>query len=264
MIGFCILSSGSKGNATYIESPQTKLLLDCGINYKQLTLKLKEIERSPDDIDAILVSHEHSDHIKGIEKLAKDHDIPIFANSGTIKEMLKEFSTRPRFKVFTTGETFEYKDMVIRPFSIQHDTVDPVAFTIEMEGIKLGFCTDLGFATSYTEQELKGCNYLVLEANHEVDLVHASSRPAVYKERVLSRMGHLSNDQCADLLARIYHEGLEEVFLAHLSEECNQPDIALSKIATYLKQRAIDLPLSIAHQHQITPSLNLMGRIIPS
>ena len=257
MIGFCILSSGSKGNATYIESPQAKLLLDCGINYKQLRLKLEEIERSPSDIDAILVSHEHGDHIKGIEKLAKDHDIPIFANSATIKEMLKEFSFRPRFKVFTTGETFEYKDMIIHPFSIQHDTVDPVAFTIEMMGLKFGFCTDLGFATSYTEQELKGCNYLVLEANHEVAFVHASSRPSVYKERVLSRLGHLSNDQCADLLAKIYHGELEEVFLAHLSEECNHPDVALTKIKNHLEGCGIKVKLSVALQHQISKIVGL-------
>jgi phosphoribosyl 1,2-cyclic phosphodiesterase len=249
---FCILSSGSKGNATYVESKEAKLLFDCGINYKQLCIKLEEIGQVASEIEAVVISHEHGDHIKGVERLVKEHDIPIFANSSTIKEILKEFSFRPKFRVFTTGEAFHYKDMVIQPFSIQHDTVDPVAFTITVGEEKLGLCTDLGFATSSIEHELKGCRYLVLEANHEVDLVHASSRPNVYKERVLSKMGHLSNDQCAELLSRVYHPGLEKVFLAHLSQECNRPEIALEKVSKYLEKKLIKVELLIAHQDQVT------------
>lgn len=253
MKGFCTLSSGSKGNATLIESDEALLLLDCGIPYKQLCLKLQEVGKSVEEIDAVMVSHEHSDHIKGIEKLVKEHDIPIFANSGTVREMRKAFSFHPRFKVFTTGEVFEYQDMVIHPFSILHDTIDPVAFTIEMGDVKLGICTDIGFITSYIEENLKGCHYLIIEANHEVDLVHASSRPLVYKERVLSRMGHLSNGECAKLLSNIYHEHLQHVVLAHLSEECNHPDIALGKIVGYLEEKGIKIPFSIASQNAVSP-----------
>jgi phosphoribosyl 1,2-cyclic phosphodiesterase len=250
--GFCPLASGSKGNAIYFESDEVKLLIDCGISYKRLRECLEQIGRSVDDLEAVLVTHEHSDHIKGIERLVKEQNIPVFANSDVTREIIDEFDHKPRFKVFTTGETFEYKDLVIHPFSIQHDTVDPVAFTIESGGIKLGLCTDLGLATSHVAQKLQGCNYLVVEANHEVDLVHASSRPPVYKDRVLSRQGHLSNEQCAQLIEQIYHDGLRHIFLAHLSEECNQPDIALQRISDYLGEKGIEVPMEIAHQSKVS------------
>lgn len=252
MNGFCPLASGSKGNSIYIGTSNTRILIDAGISCKALQEKLSLISVDIRDIDAILITHEHVDHIRGISSIALKHKIPIFANSDTAHAILETLDTSPRFKIFSTGETFEFGDLEIHPFSIQHDTLDPVAFTIRTSSLKLGFCTDLGFVSSLVKTHLKECDYLYIEANHEPSMVHASSRPMVYKQRVLSRQGHLSNQQCAELLAEIAHPDLKHIHLAHLSEECNHPDRALEVIRASLPS---PIPLSIALQHQISNSI---------
>lgn len=252
MKGFCPLASGSKGNCIYVGTDQAKILIDAGLSAKSINEKLNQIGVSLDQIDAILITHEHTDHIKGLDQLAFRHRIPIFSNTETAKGICEVFGDCPSFKLFTTGETFEYKDMEIHPFSIQHDTLDPVAFTIKVGQLKLGFCTDLGFVTTLVKNSLKNCDYLYLEANHQVSMVHASSRPLIYKQRVLSRQGHLSNDECADLLAEIYHDNLKHVHLAHLSSECNAPDLALEIIHSKLQHK---LNLSIAYQDKVSRAI---------
>lgn len=246
---FCPLASGSKGNALFLEGEETKLLIDVGISFKALCEKLGEIDVDIGEIDAILVTHEHGDHIRGLEKTANALDIPIFANSETAKGALQEMKSRPRFKIFSTGESFEFGEMEIHPFSVQHDTLDPVAFTIRLGGVKLGICADLGFVSTLVRAHLIECDYLYLEANHEPSMVYACSRPAVYKQRVLGRQGHLSNDACAELLAEIDHPGLKHVYLAHLSSECNNPELALKKVREAVGR---DLSLSIAHQEKVS------------
>jgi phosphoribosyl 1,2-cyclic phosphodiesterase len=232
MYGFCPLASGSKGNALFLGSQNTKILIDAGISTKSLIEKLSQIQVSLDEIDAILISHDHSDHISGLKTLAIKQGIPVLANAETAKGICSALGACPKFKIFETGETFEFEDLKIHPFSIQHDTVDPVAFTLEVDQIRLGVCADLGFATSLVKNRLQGCDYLYLEANHEPAMVHASSRPLIYKQRVLSRNGHLSNEECANLLADIVHPELKHVYLAHLSSECNTPIHALNRVQT--------------------------------
>ena len=143
MFKFCPLASGSKGNTIYVGTGETKLLIDAGISFKALGEKLGEIDVDVGEIDAILVTHEHGDHIRGLEKTANKLGIPVFANSETAKAAIGEMRERPRFKIFSTGEAFEYGEMEIHPFSVQHDTLDPVAFTIRIGEIKIGVCADL-------------------------------------------------------------------------------------------------------------------------
>ena len=252
MKGFCPLASGSKGNSIYVGTGSTRILIDAGISCKAAQEKLSQIGVDIRDIDAIIITHEHVDHIRGISSIALKHNIPIFANSDTAHAILETLDTSPRFKIFSTGETFEFGDLEIHPFSIQHDTLDPVAFTIRTANLKLGFCTDLGFVSSLVKTHLKECDYLYIEANHEPSMVHSSSRPMVYKQRVLSRQGHLSNQQCAELLSEIAHPNLKHIHLAHLSEECNHPERALEVIRSSLPSH---IPLSIALQHQISNSI---------
>ncbi|MDF2576577.1 MAG: Metallo-beta-lactamase superfamily protein [Chlamydiales bacterium] len=247
MIGFCPLASGSKGNCIYFGTKHTKILIDAGIGIRTIKSRLEEIDVSINEIDAVLVTHEHSDHIRGLASIA-EMNIPILANHDTANGIYEQFLEMFRFKIFTTGETFEFHDLQIHPFSIQHDAMDPVAFTIKTERYKFGFCADLGFATTLVEHQLKNCDYLYLESNHQPSMVHACARPMVYKQRVLSRQGHLSNEQCGLLLSKVHHENLKHVHLAHLSSECNSPEKALEVVNTILRQAGQIVPLSIAPQ----------------
>ena len=255
MNGFCPLASGSKGNCIYLGTPTTKILIDAGITAKAIRERLAEIGVELEEIDAVLVTHEHSDHIKALDVLGCKLGIPIFANSDTAKAIYAMLDECPKFKIFSTGETFEFGDIEVHPFSIQHDAVDPVAFTIRVGGLKLGFCADLGFVTTLVANQLKGCDYLYVEANHQPSMVHSCARPMVYKQRVLSRQGHLSNDECAKLLEQVYHSGLKHVHLAHLSSECNAPELALQIIGDKLKSLQAMTEVSIALQEGVSRSI---------
>jgi phosphoribosyl 1,2-cyclic phosphodiesterase len=252
MKGFCPLASGSKGNAIFFGTKNTRILIDAGISAKTVADRLDEIGVALSDIDAILISHEHTDHIKGLSSLALRNNIPVFANSDTAKAIVEILGETPKFKIFSTGETFEFGDIEVHPFSVQHDTLDPVAFTIKTDSLKMGFCTDLGFATTLVQNHLKQCDYLYLEANHQPSMVHACNRPPIYKQRVLSRQGHLSNEQCADLLAEVVHANLKHIHLAHLSQECNNPELALEIVRTKLRSLGYEIETSIAYQECIS------------
>ena len=255
MIGFCPLASGSRGNCIYLGTPQIKLLIDAGISTKQITCRLQEIGVDISEIDAILVTHDHHDHIQGLKVLAMRRGIPILANTETAKGIMEYVGGCPKFKIFSTGEIFALADLEIHPFTIQHDTLDPVAFTIRHEQLKLGFCTDLGFVTSVVRHNLQECDYLYLEANHEPHMVHACARPAVYKQRVLGRNGHLSNEACGNLLKEIAHPGLKHVHLAHLSSECNSPQTALDVVGKILDKEGISLNLTTAYQEKVSQKI---------
>lgn len=252
MKGFCPLASGSKGNAIYVGTEKTKILIDAGIGLRTLTARLEEINLDISEIDAILITHDHGDHIMGLKTLASRFGIPIFANHETAKGIVEALGVCPKFKIFSTGETFEFGDLEIHPFSIQHDTMDPVAFTIKTGSLKIGFCADLGFATSLVHHSLQECDYLYLEANHQPSMVHASSRPMIYKQRVLGKSGHLSNEACGNLLAHIAHSNLKHVHLAHLSKECNTPETALGVVQEILSKYGISLEMSTAFQDRIS------------
>lgn len=255
MKGFCPLASGSKGNCLYFSSGKTKLLIDAGISGKATQERLRNINVDISEIDAILITHEHGDHIQGLRVLALKMGIPVFANSETAKGIVDFLHDCPKFKIFTTGETFEFGDIEIHPFSIQHDTLDPVAFTLRTGGIKLGVCADLGFATTLVQHQLQACDYMYLEANHEPEMVHASARPMIYKQRVLSRTGHLSNEACGRLLSHVHHPELKHVHLAHLSSECNTPDMAIGVVRRVLAEQSLAVKLSVAHQDLVSEAI---------
>lgn len=254
--GFCPLASGSKGNCIYLGTAQTKILIDAGISARAIQKRLAEINVDLADIDAILITHEHTDHIQGLKVLAYKLGIPVLANHETAKGIVANFHACPKFKIFSTGETFEFGDLEIHPFSIQHDTLDPVAFTIRVDGLKLGFCTDLGFVTSLVEHQLQDCDYLYVEANHQPSMVYASARPMIYKQRVLSRSGHLSNESCGQLLWQVFNPKLKHVHLAHLSSECNSPEVALSVIQDLLQSKGIQVEMSVAPQHTLSKAIH--------
>lgn len=254
--GFCPLASGSKGNSLFFRYKDTRILVDAGLSGKATSQKLQEIGVSIDEIQAILITHEHSDHIAGLKTLAFKHKIPVIANVSTAKAIAHHFQECPEFQLFTTGEHFSFGDLSITPFSIQHDGADPVAFKIEAGKAKVGICTDLGFATSLVKAHLKECDFLVLEANHEPHMVHACSRPPVYKKRVLSKSGHLSNEACGLLAQELAHPGLKHLHLAHLSQECNHPERALEVVKSKLAETNIhNITVRIAHQEKVSEAV---------
>jgi phosphoribosyl 1,2-cyclic phosphodiesterase len=256
MLRFCPLASGSKGNCLYIETPKAKLLIDAGISARMVQERLAALGVSLHQIDAILVTHEHTDHIQGLKLLAFKMGIPVFANSETAKGIVEAFGDCPKFKIFSTNETFEYADLVIHPFSVPHDTLDPVAFTFQFGARKLGICADVGFITPSIRRHLQNCDILYLEANHQPSMVHASSRPPIYKQRVLSRQGHLSNEECARLLCEVAPK--LKAYLAHLSSECNHPDVALNIVQNALQKENIHIPcIEIAYQEALSSSAEL-------
>ncbi len=264
MIGFCPLASGSKGNCIYLGTANTRILIDAGISTKATKERLAQLDIDISTIDAILITHEHSDHIQGLKVLAFKMGIPVFANADTARSICSILQKTPQFKIFTTGESFTFGDLEIHPFSIQHDTEDPVAFTIKTHDLKLGFCTDLGFVTTLVRHHLQDCDYLYLESNHKPSMVHACPRPQSYKQRVLGRSGHLSNEACSELLQEIAHANLKHVHLAHLSEECNTPALAHETVFNAIKHDYPDLPISVAAQRYISKAIHFPIALSPS
>lgn len=255
MIGFCPLASGSKGNALYLGSKNTKLLIDAGLSVKELKERLSSIQVEIEEIQGVLITHEHVDHIRGISTLCQKYGIPVFANIETAKAILSVVKYPPKFKIFSTGDPFQLSDIYIHPFSIPHDAIDPVAFTFRIDGLKIGVCADLGFASSLVVGQLRECDYLYIEANHEPSRVHACSRPMVYKQRVLSRQGHLSNEESASVVTAVHHDRLKHVYLAHLSSECNSPDLALQTVSKALARENKSVSISVAPQDTVATAV---------
>jgi len=249
---FCPLASGSKGNCLYLKTEKSTILIDLGISFRQLQKRLFDINAKIEDVDAILITHEHMDHISGLKVFFDNRKIPVLANAETAKGIYRYLNRLLDFKIFTTNEEFSYNDVTIDPFTVQHDTLDPVGFVIKTNKYKIGICTDLGIATSLVKKKLKNCDLLYLEANHETEQVHICSRPDIYKERVLGRQGHLSNEQCAFLINEIHHDDLKYVYLAHLSSECNSPKRALKTVNEILLKENKKVKLSVAHQDKIS------------
>lgn len=251
MYGYCPLASGSKGNSILLSSGKHKILIDGGLSGRATQARLAELDVDLSEICAILVTHEHTDHIAGLRVLALKYGIPILANHETAKAICALLGAVPRFQIFSTGEPFCFKEFEFTPFTIQHDAVDPVGFTVLLDDLKIGFCTDLGFATTLVRAHLQGCDYLYLESNHEPSMVHASPRPMVYKQRVLGRAGHLSNGACGELLTQVACDRLRHVHLAHLSSECNHPERALQVVGDAIRASGRLIELDVAPQERI-------------
>lgn len=220
---FSVLSSGSKANITVIEAAGSRLLIDCGLSCKRAEERLRSVGIDPSTIEAILVTHEHSDHIHGVPTFSKKYRVPVYANVHTAHQI-------PRchhIEHFLNGMDFWVGAVRISPFSIIHDAVDPVGFSVHAEGLKFAQATDLGRATLIVQDALKDANAIVLESNHDQELLRNCGYTWDLKKRIASSYGHLSNDDSAALLSEVAHNELLHVVLAHLSENSNTPEHAL-------------------------------------
>jgi len=232
-ISVSMLASGSRGNCAMVASAQARILVDTGISCRETFKRMKALGEDPHSLSAILITHEHSDHIYGLATLAKKLRVPVFMTGAThqawARAMRDENGERPqleRLERFESGHRFQVGDIEVRPFTIPHDAADPVGFTFRAEGIKVGFATDLGYLPVSVRDHLRGCDVLVMESNHDLEMLRVGPYPWVVKQRVMSRVGHLSNEALADFFINDYDNSATFVVLAHLSEQNNHPEIA--------------------------------------
>ena len=221
----CQLGSGSGGNATWIATDQVRLLVDVGFSFREIGKRLDAIGERAEDLDAVLISHEHSDHVRGLPQAAKKLKIPIHLTAMT-DDAIDWHKARPRREIFQAGQRLVIGDVEIDSFTVPHDAVDPVAFCFRSQGVKLGLVTDLGYMPDSVRLQIEGCQLLVLESNHDLDMLKVGPYPWFVKQRVMSRMGHLSNQAVSDFLSGGFDRGARTVVLAHLSDNNNHPAIA--------------------------------------
>lgn len=234
MLRFSLLASGSDGNSLVIEADNTRILVDCGLkSAKEVERRLLERGITPSDLSAILVTHEHGDHIGSAGTMARRHNLPIYASFGTLSNWA-EASKIERLCPFENHERLEIGDIEIQAFPVPHDARDPTQFVFSDGSRRLGLLTDTGHITPHIVQQLQGCDALILEANHDPELLNQSSYPAHLIRRIESHYGHLSNPQAADLLAQIAGSRLQHLVAAHLSKENNRPELVQEIFATVL------------------------------
>jgi phosphoribosyl 1,2-cyclic phosphodiesterase len=220
-----VLGSGSSGNCTFLATNRAKILVDAGFSHREILRRLASIGETPDSIQAILITHEHSDHVSGLERLAKKYRIPVYVSAMT-RGALPAKGDLPAVETIAAGKSFQIADLTIEPFTIPHDAVDPVAFRMSAEGIRVALATDLGYLPENVKDYLRGCHCLIVESNHDLEMLRNGPYPWYVKQRVMARTGHLSNGTLAEFLRQDYDGEAQVVVLAHLSEQNNHPQIA--------------------------------------
>jgi len=216
---FASLGSGSKGNCTIIDSGQSRILIDCGFNRKHTLLRLQQLEVVPESIAAVFVTHEHSDHAKGVVHFCESYNIPFYATYGTAKQA--GWRDHALWKCVDSHEIIKLNDLSIKPVTVPHDSLEPVQFVVSTIKWQVGVLSDLGCLTPHVIEEYSGCHGLMMEANHDVDMLQQGPYPPSLKRRVGGDYGHLSNHQAAALLARLIGPQLKHVMATHVSEKNN-------------------------------------------
>ncbi|MEC7641427.1 MAG: MBL fold metallo-hydrolase [Nitrospinota bacterium] len=242
MFRFSILSSGSKGNCIYIESLEASILIDAGLSQKELVARLHRIQRKPEGLHAVFLTHGHSDHVKGVGPLVRKYGLPVYCTEGTHEETARHRIADRR--VLKPSAKVAIGDLTVEAYPTPHDAAEPVAFIVHQGKRKLAQATDLGTVTPLVREKLLYADALLLEANHDVEMLDAGAYPWPLKQRIKSDLGHLSNDACADLLSSVNHEGLQTVVLMHLSENNNHPEIASLTVRQALKNRSTKMILA--------------------
>lgn len=232
-VSVSVLASGSRGNTAIIESSGARILVDAGISCRETFKRLKAMGRDPHTVSAVLITHEHCDHIYGLATLAKKLKVPVFMTAPThhawarsLRDACGEMPEIAKLEIFSAGRSFQIADITVIPFTIPHDAADPVGFTFRAEGAKIGIATDLGYMPASVRDHLRGCDVLVIESNHDLEMLRIGPYPWPVKQRVMSRVGHLSNQSLAEFLAQDYDGVASYIVLAHLSEQNNHPEIA--------------------------------------
>ena len=259
VFGLTVLGSGSSGNCSLVATDRCRILVDAGFSARQIIRRLSAIGVAPEELDGILLTHEHADHVAGLEIFSRRFGVPIYCNPLTAETLRRGFLAEfNRWHLFQTGATFVIKDVEIQSFYIPHDAVDPTAFVFTSDSGSIGFLTDLGYAPKLAIDRLRSVHTLVIETNHDERLLQNDPRrPWPVKQRILSRHGHLSNNAAAQLAATIAGDRLERLVLGHLSRDCNRPELALEA----MNRAGLDgLQLYCAEQGTVSPHFAIVGR----
>ena len=251
MSKFCSLVSGSSGNALYLEHKNTKILIDCGISCARICAALKEIEVDPSEIDAVVITHEHSDHVSGVRVFTNKFGIKAYSSVGTLEKIDCFCSEQAR-----AGNAFEIGDILVKPFDIPHDAAMPFGYSFVLGNKRLSIATDMGKIDLEVAKNIRGSDIVFLEANHDIEMLVNGPYPYYLKERIRGREGHLSNDQCASLAVSLARTGTKKFILGHLSNTNNTPEIARKTVETALKNEGFrlgnDILLDVAKRHSVS------------
>lgn len=262
----CSIASGSSGNCIYVGSDATHLLVDAGISGKRTENGLNTLGIAGDDLDGILITHEHADHISGLGVIVRKFGVPVYATTRTI-QAIKECRSigeidASLFHEIHEDEKLVIKDLMVNPMRISHDAAQPVAYRIGYGDKKVGICTDLGFYNDYTVECLKGLDAVLIEANHDVNMLQVGPYPYYLKQRILGERGHLSNENSGKLLSRILHDKLQAILLGHLSKENNLPELAYEAVRMEITlgdnpYNANDFRMLVANRSELSPVINI-------
>ncbi len=236
---FSVLASGSGGNACYVETDQARILIDAGLSCRELMRRLETVQADPKALDALVVTHEHVDHMRGAGPLARLLDIPVYINRSTFRESLKTLGNLSKPMTIHTGQTITINDLSIETFTKCHDTADPIGLVLSSDGSRLGLITDLGRSTQVVEDRLRGCHALIIEFNHDQKMLENGPYPWEVKRRIKGAEGHLSNQQAGELLEAVAHKDLDLVILAHISRVNNDEVRAFKEARDALTRRGL-------------------------
>ncbi|MCI6042447.1 MBL fold metallo-hydrolase [bacterium] len=262
----CSIASGSSGNCIYVGSDATNLLIDTGISGKKVEFGLNSLDLTTKDLNGIFVTHEHSDHIKGLGVIARKCGVPIYATSGTIRAMKESGSLGKLpegiFHEIQGDSDYQVGDLTIHPFHISHDAAEPVGYRIHQGEHSVGIATDMGVYDEYIVDNLKGLDALLLEANHDVNMLQVGSYPYYLKRRILGERGHLSNETAGKLLCRLLHDGMKDILLGHLSKENNYEALAYETVCSEVTMgdnpyKAKDFRIAVAHRDSASKVVEL-------
>lgn len=254
---FCSLYSGSSGNCLYVASDKTKILIDSGLSGKKVQEGLKEIGVNPQDINGIVITHEHDDHIKSAGILSRRFNLPIYANTNTWEAMLGKLGdiNRENIKIFDGYNPFEIGDISVVPYEIPHDAASPCGYSFHHGGKKVSIATDIGHASDTVKNNIKDSDFILLESNHDVEMLKVGPYPYPLKRRVLSSEGHLSNEDCGNTIVEILNSKIKKVMLGHLSKTNNYPELAYRTVLSVLEMNGIkdgrDIQIDIAHRDRV-------------
>ncbi|MFP4596902.1 MAG: MBL fold metallo-hydrolase [Persicimonas sp.] len=226
-----VLASGSSGNSLFVRIGETRILVDAGISCRRITRALAEMDESPEALSAVLLTHEHSDHTSGLAQvLQRWPQTPVFCTPGTLRGCEDRFDKPTHWTGFRADQPFRVGPLVVEPFELAHDANEPCGFRLQTDGFSMGIVTDLGVWSDQTVEAIRGCRVLLLEANHDLQMLRNGPYPAFLKRRIASRDGHLSNEQACALLSRVATPQLEWIILTHLSAKNNRPETAIEKV----------------------------------